>query len=1053
MASPTSQFGHAIGPLTFDRTKLHRERLVDQIHANLPRKLIVVIAPPGYGKSTLLADFGAHTDLPVCWVRLTEADCDVMRLASVLAASLQKRFRRLRGQPDLAALSGAAPEALARAFVDVIESRISEPFVIALDDLHRVNPSDAVMAFFNAFLQEQPSHVTLLAAGRQLPELSLAKLVVDAEMAGIGPNDLALTSDELRALARKRLGAELPEAETARLLRETQGWISGILLSATMSGTGSEVLAQRTRPMVYEYLAAVVLGHLPDDVYRFTLESSVLPVMTVEGCDCVLQRQDSQRFLARLLRDGLFVVATDQVPRTFEYHPQLRQFLIETLAGKDPKRLRSLRIRAARYLAGHGSPEEAVELYLAAGAPRRAAALAEREAPAMFERGRTQTLEVWGSRLDEAGVAAPGLFLYLATTYADQANLDKADEAAGKAFDMLRRGKSNPAMWARAWTVRGLIALQRGRNEEVIQAAGEAERLLPRSGNLARRATCLRLKGRAIYASGGDVQEAERLILRAVRLLERANDRFTLALVLNDLLPIQSALGKPLEVQAANLRAHEILAQIGSPFPLAISFNNLAMTAYLEGRYDHALRMFEEGLECAHRAANLRLEASILFGQADLFCDLGLPFQTAALYEQGLRLAARLGSVDLLRYGYTQTSVLHRRCGTGTLPHEWLERARALDSAKERPAAVDIQLAALSIAASPSSATLRLMEILRQKQGGLRASEKALILYFLAQAALATGNREEARGHLEEALAWARSHGVEQFLGGEMMYHEGMREFARQDFEGSPHLAVVLQRVDIMRAMARMYEEKSEMPSKKRHLLVKAFGPSELRFEGRRVSDLEPLPKQVLFFLTDRKEVERDVLLETFWLESPPGRQVSSLYTAIHSLRRALSKDMIRIEGSVYAVNPEYAIEYDVAEFEHASSVAMAMPPGDPRRFFALTEAVNVCGGSFLPEYASEWVVERRRQLEGDFLQLLTHHADEALARGQPQQAVNSFRQALQIDPLRDDLNLHYLEVLGQLGRRSEAVGHYRQYVHRLADELGLDPPEPLREAYARLIR
>ncbi|MCJ7708175.1 MAG: hypothetical protein MUO38_11230, partial [Anaerolineales bacterium] len=65
MASLTSQFGHAIYPLTFDRTKLHRERLVDQIHANLPRKLIVVVAPPGYGKSTLLADFGAHTDLPV----------------------------------------------------------------------------------------------------------------------------------------------------------------------------------------------------------------------------------------------------------------------------------------------------------------------------------------------------------------------------------------------------------------------------------------------------------------------------------------------------------------------------------------------------------------------------------------------------------------------------------------------------------------------------------------------------------------------------------------------------------------------------------------------------------------------------------------------------------------------------------------------------------------------------------------------------------------------------------------------------------------------------
>jgi DNA-binding SARP family transcriptional activator len=586
----------------------------------------------------------------------------------------------------------------------------------------------------------------------------------------------------------------------------------------------------------------------------------------------------------------------------------------------------------------------------------------------------------------------------------------------------------------------------------VIRAAEEAERLLPRNGNLVRRATCLRLRARAIYESRGDVQEAERLILKAVRLLEQSEDRFTLAVVLADLLFLQDAQGKPLEAQATRLRAHQILERIGSPQQLALSFNNLAVSAHLEGRYDEALDLFLKGIKLAHRAANMRYEAAILYGQADLFCDLGLPLQAAALYEQGLILAARLGNVDLLRYGYTQTSVLHRRCGTGTLPHEWLERARTLDSGKERPAAVDIQLAALSIAASPSSATRRLTEILRQQMGRLRANEKALILCFLAQAALAGGNREEGRGHLVEALAWACDHGAEQALAGEMMYHQGIREFARQEFEGNPHLAVVLQRVDVMRAMGRMYEEKSDMPSKKRQLLVKAFGPSELRFEGRRVSDLEPLPKQLLFFLTDRKDVERDVLLEAFWPDSPPGRQVSSLYTAIHSLRRALSKDVVRIEGSVYAVNSEYVIEYDVAEFEHASSVAMGMPPGDPRRFFALTEAVNVCSGSFLPEYASEWVVGRRRELEGCFLQLLTLHAEEALAHGQPQQAVNSFRQALQIDPLRDDINLHYLEVLGQLGRRSEAVGHYRQYVHRLADELGLDPPESLREVYARLI-
>jgi len=105
-----------------------------------------------------------------------------------------------------------------------------------------------------------------------------------------------------------------------------------------------------------------------------------------------------------------------------------------------------------------------------------------------------------------------------------------------------------------------------------------------------------------------------------------------------------------------------------------------------------------------------------------------------------------------------------------------------------------------------------------------------------------------------------------------------------------------------------------------------------------------------------------------------------------------------------------------------------------------------------LPEYSSDWVLERRRDLELRYLDLLAHHAQEALVRDQPLRAINTLRQALQIDPYRDDTNLWFLEALGRLGRRSEVVAHYQRYIRLLADELGIDPPEPVRELYTRLI-
>jgi len=101
VAKLDSVLRHAITAPAFDQTKLHRDRLVDELHADIPRKLIAIAAPPGYGKTTLLADFTAHTELPVCWVRITEADRDALRFASVLNNSLQKRFRRIKNEIDL----------------------------------------------------------------------------------------------------------------------------------------------------------------------------------------------------------------------------------------------------------------------------------------------------------------------------------------------------------------------------------------------------------------------------------------------------------------------------------------------------------------------------------------------------------------------------------------------------------------------------------------------------------------------------------------------------------------------------------------------------------------------------------------------------------------------------------------------------------------------------------------------------------------------------------------------------------------------------------------
>ncbi|MGH2607180.1 MAG: hypothetical protein ACRDG5_11380, partial [Anaerolineales bacterium] len=409
----------------------------------------------------------------------------------------------------------------------------------------------------------------------------------------------------MRELSRRAFGKDLGEEDLGRLQRETGGWVMGVLLSGAVPVSGLGVLVQSQRPMVYDYLAAVVLNRQPRALREFLLHSAVLPVMTAEACDEVLRRGDSGRMLLHAMRGGMFVSSTGERPKTYEYHPQFREFLLATLHEEDTAALRRLRVRTGGYLARQGSIEAAVDLYLEAGDTRRAGRLAEKHARAIRRAGKLETLERWRERLKGEERAHVGLSLQVATGFVDRSNLSNARVLfAEGARRSQKSGWSNYSamafvgLAAVAWHRQSFRAALRHARRAVEYSAIQSDSLV--------RADALRWLAICLMVAAPSSQDPLRLIDRAVRLVEKQKDPYGTAVFLADKWMIAEELGAADKCGEAleRLRALAGSAQLHWLRPFVL--RHLAYGDIAEGKYSEALRMAESAAEASVPSLNPR---------------------------------------------------------------------------------------------------------------------------------------------------------------------------------------------------------------------------------------------------------------------------------------------------------------------------------------------------------------------------------------------------------------------------------------------------------------
>src|SRR5215216_313617 len=383
-----------------------RPRLIVKLEPEAGHKLMLISAPAGFGKTTLLGEWAASRSDEQCvaWVSLDEGDNDPARFLSYLVAALQTVEEEI-GEGVLSSLRapGSPPvEALTGALINELAD-VPGTLAIVLDDYHLID-SDQVHGMVAFLLERLPSNVHLLIASRIDPPLPLARLRARGQITEINATDLFFTREEAVTFLKETMGLNLSEEDVAALEERTEGWIAGLQLAALSMRDREDVPGfvrafSGSHRDVLDFLSEEVLERQSEQMRAFLLETSILQRLTEELCDAVTDRDDGQEALERLERENLFVVPLDDERRWYRYHHLFADVLRGLLEQERSEEVKELHLRAASWYERNGWASEAVEHALAAGDAGWAARLVEYYAQALFQRGEGVTVDRWLSAL------------------------------------------------------------------------------------------------------------------------------------------------------------------------------------------------------------------------------------------------------------------------------------------------------------------------------------------------------------------------------------------------------------------------------------------------------------------------------------------------------------------------------------------------------------------------------------------------------------------------------------------------------------------------------
>ena len=1059
---------------------LSRQRLLNMLDDLLEYRLTLIIAPAGYGKTTLLVDLATQVEYPVCWLAIDPLDLDPQRFLNHFAAAIQQQFpdfgaptRSLLDNPEGGDLD---QKRVLQTIVNDLYDHVQEHFVLVLDDLHLIHNNQDINHFINRFVQETDENCHLVITSRSLLNLTdLPHMIGRSQVYGLSFEELAFDPEEIKNLYKIKFDQELSNKEAERIVEETEGWITGFLLSAETIHKGVSIQGQAARVAgidLYDYLAQQVLEQQSQEMQDFLLRTSFLEEFNERLCQLTLgspmEDKSWEDLIKELLHKNLFIQPVDNEGTWLRYHHLFRDFLQQRFQGSFPDQARNIQLKMVEVYKTLQWFEKAYDICRKLNDQQLIVEFIKSVSPDMIHAGQLSTLKTWLDAIPPTIVELnPDLIVHRSAIACDTGDpksglmmlnhalavQSQVEDTTLSAFLLLRRATCH----------RILGNYQQGLDDaqlalETNEVTGDGKII---------KAEAEREIGLSKYYLGLN-QEAKSHFKRSLACYLEENDQKNAAFVEMDLGLMEMNEGFYPAARSLFLEAYRLWDGLGNLNQLVGLCNNLGVLDYLTGDYKEAINWFNEALGYAQQTNNTREAAYTLASLGDLALSLGVLPRAESYLHESITLADETEDTYLQIYLLLAKSALSRMRGQLKSAREYLDETHY--RIKGSPLGNEVgkyhlENGLLLVEEKQLEQAYQEFKKSQEIYSSINQPvESSLALVHLARIDCLNGSLTEAEKKLVLAQKQMKLPGILQPLVTALSSHEDLISCFNYFLPENQFINDIIQEVNIFQSQlsstleSLKFDQLSYDVSQHPYLEIRVLGQVSVKRMGEVISAPEwtkqKTVRELFFFILCHPEgVNREEICLEFWPDSNPQKLKKQFKNALYRLRRSVGKDTILFDQFTrqYYFNWDIDYRYDVENFKRILQRAEEEKDQEVK-IQRLQDAADLYQHPYAPFLDGIWAEPIRYGLYLDFERAIITIAEHQLLKEKPNSSLRTIEKLLQVDPGHEATCRLAMRSYGLKADRSGIERTFQRCRQALAQSLNAEPSEETISLYQKLM-